>query len=87
MSNWKKYSNQTPDKDGEYLTVRLYDFGYGCSKIYAVLSWANNLRKTCPYDFDNKKYDHEGFWDSDSEWGAYEIDNVEAWTEIEPYEG
>ena len=84
MSNWKKYSNQTPDKDGEYLTVRLYDFGYGCIKRYAILSWANNLSEKS-YEFENKK--HAGFWEVDSEWGAYEIDNVEAWMEIEKYDG
>ena len=82
--SWKKYVNQTPSEDGEYLTVSLYG-NDGKIKSYAVHSWANNLRNHS-YDFDDEEYEHSGFYDHDPEWGAYEVPNIEAWMEIEEYE-
>lgn len=76
---WHKFSEEKPIKDGEYLTVRLYS-GY---KFYHVYSWANDL-STKSYEFEDNK--HSGFWEIDSEWGAFEIDDIEAWMEIEEYE-
>lgn len=82
MMNWTKLSEKKPTKDGWYLTViKIYDIYY-----YEVHKWANNLRNAYSLDFDTEEYEHDGFWDSDCEMGAYEVSNVEAWMEIEEYE-
>lgn len=82
--NWKKYTNQIPNEDGQYLTVSLYGKD-GEIKLYSVHSWANKLRDHS-YDFDDEEYEHSGFYDCDPEWGTYEVPNIEAWMEIEEYE-
>ena len=79
--NWTKLSEKKPTKDGQYLTVvKFYDKYY-----YEVHYWANNLYDTHLLDFNTEEYEHEGFWDSDPEWGAHEVRNVIAWCEIEEY--
>lgn len=85
--SWNKFSEKKPTKNKRYLTVTQFKSGNSVHNVYRVTDWANNLRKAYPYDFDSKEYDHEGFWDSDSEWGAYEIHDIVAWKEIEEYTG
>ena len=82
--SWKKYMNQTPSEDGEYLTVSFYGKDNEI-KSYSVHSWANNLRDHHSYDFDDEEYEHSGFYAHNPEWGDYEVSNVEAWMEIEEY--
>ena len=85
--SWNKLSEKKPLKNGDYLTVTVSKYDNDIYKSYAVYSWANNLLKTYPYDFEGmEEYNHGGFYGCDSEWGGYEVTDITAWKEIEDYE-
>ena len=81
--SWKSMKEKMPSENGQYLVViKIMDMYF-----YEVCYWANNLNDVDEYDFFGEEYNHSGFYKTDSEWGNLEIPFVEAWTEIEPYEG
>ncbi len=80
--NWISCKDHLPTEEKQYLITQVC-FGH---RMASIAYWSNNLYKTSRidfYDMDNKS----GFWDSDPEWGKYQVGNVVAWCEIEPYEG
>ena len=82
---WISVKDHLPTEEKQYLVTRNC-FGY---KVMTVANWSNDLCKLNELDFYymNDMDDKSGFWDSDPEWGMYQIDNVLAWCEIEPYKG
>ena len=78
---WIPCSERLPEKNGDYLC---------CSSGMAIITcgFANELYKVDEWDFcDYKgKSKKRGFYDYDSEYGYYEVDNVVAWMPLpEPY--
>ena len=83
MDNWKPYPQIKPTKDGNYLVTRLI---INNQRVIDILSWGHNLRGIDEYDFIDKN--RCGWYEYDSEWGYYEIDNIVGWMELpEPYGG
>lgn len=82
QTRWIPVSERLPEKDGEYL-VTVSSF-CGLPSRIDVLSFATDLHEIDEYDFPEHKC---GFWDSDSEWGYLEVDDVLAWMPSlpEPY--
>lgn len=80
QTRWIPVSEGFPKKDGEYL-VTVSSF---CGEIVFKCSFATDLHEIDEYDFPEHKC---GFWDSDSEWGYLEVDDVLAWMPSlpEPY--
>lgn len=72
IPEWISVKDRLPKKDGTYLCCHFF---YG-SYYTSVRSFAKNLRKVDKYDFDTNK---SGWYDSDSEWGYYEVSNVTHW--------
>ena len=71
MDEWT--SAKTPPEPGRYLTICK---GVIPPDIHDVLSYTNNLKSVDRYAFGAKK---PGWYSYDSEWGYYEVDNVEYW--------
>ena len=82
VGEWIPCSERLPEEDGRYVCQTLDgDYDY-----IEILSFAKNLSKICKYDFYGKKY--AGFYEYDSEWGYFEVDNVIAWQPLpEAYKG
>lgn len=83
---WIKCSDRLPDHDGEYLITKLL---LGEPKT-SVRSFTKDLYALDKFDFYKYRYKRKanraGWYDYDSEYGFYEIDNVIAWQELpEPY--
>ena len=82
MNNkWKLCSEVLPKQDGTYLTT------IKCTpyhNILMILQYTHDLYGISKYDFDflkNKKK-RQGWYNYDSEYGCYKVDNVIAWTEL-----
>ena len=80
---WIPCSERLPEKNGDYLC---------CSSGMAIITcgFANDIYKVDEWDFcDYKgKSKKRGFYDYDSEYGYYEVDDVVAWMPLpEPYKG
>lgn len=78
---WIPVSERLPEKDGKYLvTMRSF---CGLPQRIEVLRFATDLHRIDKYDFPEHKC---GFYDSYSEWGYCEVDDVIAWMPLpEPY--
>ena len=77
---WIKCKDKLPPKDGIYMKV---ERGFMNSYIYRIATFRKNLEKVVGLE----EYKNEsGFYDSDSEWGAFVI-KPEAWKYIEKYRG
>ncbi len=76
LSEWIPVSERLPEKGGDYLISQKEAF---TDYIYrsSIASYALNLYDVDEYDFVNKK--HPGWYEYDSEYGYYEIDDVVAW--------
>ena len=77
---WFKCKDKQPHKDGVYLTV---EHGFMHSEIYRVARFRKNLGTVIGLE---EYHGKSGFYDSDSEWGAFII-KPEAWKYIEKYRG
>ncbi len=81
---WIPCSKQLPEEDGEYLVTTKWQNGY---LNVDILNFANDLNAINKYDFpDEECYGRSGWYECDSEYGDYEIDDVIAWMPLpEPY--
>ena len=70
MSDWISVKDRLPARNGRYLC--LID-----SKFYMILSFAKKLKAVDKYDF--KNVNRPGFYEYDSEYGHYEINNITHW--------
>ena len=68
-----------PKKNGQYLTIIKY--GGIDSYTYGIYCWASNLYKVDHWDF-GKERGKSGWYEYDSEYGYYKIDNVLKWAEL-----
>lgn len=73
---WFNCNEMLPEKDGKYL-CQISD---GRHDYIELLSFTKNLYKISKYDFYDKKC--AGFYEYDSEWGYYDIDNVIVWCKL-----
>ena len=82
---WISVKDHLPTKNGDYLiTIDCF----GKHRYIKIVSWANDLSKLDEWDFPVEDYKNiGGFYDFDGEYGYYEVNNVLAWCEVEPYEG
>jgi hypothetical protein len=84
--NWISVKDHLPTKDIEYCSVTIDCFGV--SRYIKTVSYTKDLSKVDEWDFPADEYKGvSGFYDNDSEWSYYEVSNVLAWCEVEPYEG
>lgn len=73
---WHDAKQDPPKENGRYLAY--YDpFGNGMAQ---VLTYALDLAKACPIDFEGEH--RPGWYEYDSEWGYVECNNVLYWAEI-----
>ena len=74
---WVCVKDRKPNKNGGFLCQDSH--GY-----IVIYNYSDNLYKLDSFDFYNKKNskDKGGFYDYDSEYGYYEIENVEYWMEL-----
>ena len=79
MSKWNSCIDGLPKKDGRYLVCRYLGHHY-----IDIVSFTLHPYKVDKYDFIQYKNKREipVFFDYDSEYGYYEIDNVRYWMEI-----
>ena len=71
-----------PTKEGEYLCVTEYNG----RQMYRLLNFSKDLYSVDKYDFYELASKHiAGFYEYDTEWGYYKVDNVMAWCKIYPY--
>lgn len=82
---WTPVKEKLPDNDCEcWVTVTI---GGGMRNIVHRCNYTSDLYDVDEYDFINRKGE-SGFYNYDSEYGHYEIDNVIAWMpyfEPKPY--
>ena len=84
--NWISCKDHIPTEDIKDCLVTIDCFGV--SRYIKSISYAKDLNKIAEWDFPAKDYKGVGgFYDYDSEYGYYEVGNVLAWCEVEPYEG
>ena len=82
---WISVKDHLPTKDIENCLVTIDCFGV--SRTVRTISYAKDLSKIDKWDFPAKDYKNvSGFFDYNSEYGYYEVSNVLAWCEVEPYE-
>ena len=75
IPKWIPVTEQLPEKDGKYLTV--HTLNTIPPKPWIEVCWfAKNLKKVDKYDFPKKK---SGFYQSDSEYGFYEVSGITHW--------
>ena len=77
---WIPCSERLPEEDGKYLC------SYGDGHV-GTFCFATNLYLLAPFNFGRYKYnEHKGFYECDSTYGYYEIENVIAWQPLpQPY--
>lgn len=77
--DWTYCKDKPPDKSGDYLVIKE---GFGGDYYHVTTaSYSTNLYKLDNYDFykyRNKK-NKSGWYDYDSEYGYYKLDDVVAW--------
>ena len=69
-----------PKADRKQFLVLVRAYG-GEGFYHKIASYAHDLYKVDEYDFYSKK-GKGGWYDYSSEWGYYEIDDVEFWMEL-----
>ena len=74
IAQWHDAIIDPPYKNGDYIVCS----GQG---IIEMLSYAKNLYKIDEFDFADKK-NKSGWYDYDSEYGYYVIDNIQYWMEL-----
>ena len=79
MVVWNSAKNP-PEADYKKFLVLVRAYG-GEGLYHKIVSYAHDLHKVDEYDFCDKK-GKSGWYDYDSEWGNYEISNVEFWMEL-----
>lgn len=80
---WIPVTERLPDKGGDYLVSKTFHYGKLTQRFIMVAVYALNLREVDRYTF---REDRPGWYDIDSEYGAYEVDNITAWMPLpEPY--
>lgn len=73
---WTPCSEGLPKEDGTYLC----QIDCGHCELISTLDFSTNLYNVSKYEFYDKR--RPGFYDSDGEWGRYEVDNVVAWQSL-----
>lgn len=78
--DWIPIKDGLPEKNGAYLcTVNCLG-----KNLVQTVNFANNLNKIDPFNF--FEYNRAGWYDHDSEYGDYEVEDVVAWMELpKPY--
>ena len=75
ISHWIPVSERLPEEDGKYLTV--HTLNTIPPQPWIEVCWfAKNLHKVDKYEFPKKK---AGFYQSDSEYGNYEVSGISHW--------
>ena len=79
-TTWIPVNERLPEKNGNFLTVD--EHGY-----IHIFCFAKNLERVYDFSlFDKNKV--PGWYDYDSEFGFYQIENIVAWMPLpEPYKG
>lgn len=72
ISETNKWHTEPPKKNGKYLV-------WWCDEV-DIADYTDNLYKVDGYDFKDKK--RAGWYEYDSEYGYFELDNVKAWQEL-----
>ena len=72
-NNWMPYPENKPTQNAAYLVTRQIMKSH---KIINIMMWSDNLYEVDVFDFNMEEDSHEGWYDCDSEWGYYEVDNV-----------
>lgn len=75
MPVWIPVTERLPDKDEKYLTVHTLNT-IPQKPWIEVCRFAKNLHKVDKYEFPEKK---PGFYQSDSEYGYYEVSGITHW--------
>ena len=75
VPRWIPVTERLPEEDGKYLTV--YKSVLNPPIPWIRVCWfAKNLRKVDKYEFPKKK---PGFYESDSEYGYFEVSGITHW--------
>lgn len=84
---WISVKDHLPTEDIKNCLVTIDCFGV--SRYMKVVSYTKdpNKMKEWGYSIGENNKRQGGFYDYDSECGYYEVSNVLAWCEIEPYKG
>lgn len=72
ISETNKWHTEPPKKNGKYLV-------WWCDEV-DIANYTDNLYKVDGYDFEDKK--RAGWYEYDSEYGYFELNNVKAWQEL-----
>lgn len=79
-NDWISVKDGLPKKDGRYLCTIYHK--YSNLSFINVVNFANNLRDVDEFEFYNYTYNRSGWYDYDSEYGNYEVEDVVAWMEL-----
>lgn len=74
---WIPVTERLPDENGKYLTVFTVNT-IPPRPVIEVSCYAKDLYKIDKYDFHDKKRKH-GFYQYDSEWGYFEMQDISHW--------
>lgn len=82
MEKWISVKDRLPNKDGEYLVTYRSDIYPNYRLFVGIYVYSSNLSKVNKWDFPKKKYNRNGWYGCDVEYGYYEVKNVIAWMEL-----
>ena len=81
-AQWRDANTDPPKQNGEYLTCHkssIYKDGkWVDTGIVEIANYAKDLYKVNDFDFEDKK-GKSGWYDWDSEWDHYEINDIIYW--------